>query len=103
MLACAFSFISLTSATICRALSDGMPCCSLIFWRTEEFAAGSIFSYSRFFSETPRFTSFWRSISLTASSLYSSCDASWIASAPSIAILDFESFRSKRVLISLVA
>ena len=62
------------------AFSEGMPWTSLIFWRTLELAAGSIFSYSRFLSETPRLTSFCERISMTALSLYSSWQASWMAS-----------------------
>ena len=58
-----------------------MPCSSLIFCRTEELAAGSIFSNSRFFSDTPRFTSFCDRISITAFSVYSSWLASWIVRA----------------------
>ena len=52
--------------------SEGMPCLSLIFWRTEELAAGSIFSYSRFLSETLRLTNFCARISMTAFRVYSS-------------------------------
>jgi len=50
MLACAFFFESLIAATMIFAFSDGIPWTSLIFCRTLEFAAGSIFSNSRFFS-----------------------------------------------------
>ena len=76
MEACAFFFESFTNAVIFFAASAGMPCFSLIFWRTELFDAGSIFSYSRFLSDTFRFTSFCCRISVTAPSVYSSCDAS---------------------------
>ena len=96
MLAWAFFFESLMAATIILAFSDGMPCTSLIFCRTLELAAGSSFSNSRFLSETPRLTSFWDRISMTALSLYSSWLASWMVSVPSSSILDLESLRSKR-------
>jgi hypothetical protein len=96
MLAWAFFFESLMAATMILAFSEGMPWTSLIFWRTLELAAGSSFSNSRFLRETPRLTSFWERISMTALSLYSSCEASWMASVPSSSILDLESFRSKR-------
>ena len=72
MEAWALSLESLMTATIFLAFSEVMPCLSLIFWRTEELAAGSIFSYSRFLREMPRLTSFWERISMTALSVYSS-------------------------------
>ena len=58
MLAWAFFLESLMAATMILAFSEGMPWTSLIFWRTEELAAGSSFSNSRFLRETPRLTSF---------------------------------------------
>jgi len=48
MLACALSLESLISANDFLGGFDEMPCLSLIFCRTDEFDAGSIFSYSRF-------------------------------------------------------
>ena len=65
------SLDSLIMATIFLAASELMPCFSLIFWRTQELAAGSIFSYSRFLSEMPRLTMRWERISVTAFSEYS--------------------------------
>ena len=57
MEAWALSLESLIVATIFLAASELTPCLSLIFWRTEELAAGSSFSYSRFLREMPRLTS----------------------------------------------
>src|SRR5260370_6583646 len=52
---------------------------------------------------TPRLTSFCWKTSFTAFILISSAECSMMASVPSIAIWDFESFRSKRVLTSFIA
>src|SRR5271170_257739 len=51
----------------------------------------------------PRLTSLCDRISFTASSLYSSAEASWMASSPSSLISECESFRSKRARTSLMA
>ena len=72
MLAWTLSLESLTLATIFLALSPVMPCLSLIFWRTEELEAASIFSYARFLREMPRVTSVWERIAITALSVDSS-------------------------------
>src|ERR1700678_2910949 len=102
--ACTLSLLSLIFFTISRAFSMAIPCCSVISCFTVDPAERIISPNSSPLSGTWRLTNFdWR-ISITALSLNSSELASRILLSFSFtSMLDLESFKSKRVWISLDA